>query len=352
MAKTSPPTLTKASRCPPRSEARSQKPPTRWTTRLMPFFLLGVIGFACWALTGPICINFFFARHENGAAIVFLVLHYIFLILMISSYGRTLYVVNFIPGLVPLEPKLSLEAFYTRDVFTCRSDGLPIWCSDCQNWKPERAHHSGEIQRCVKKMDHYCPWAGGMIGETSFKFFIQFVSYTSMYCAVCLSAGAYVTSRLAREGNGTNAAAIVLIAVAAFFGLFSFTMASLSLRFCFINSTNIESLRGSDKVYQLAVRIPLNQTPNSENTSTAAVDYETITFPRPDLNGDPNAQQGRNRPAAEHKFAIVKTEMGENPWDTGSYYTNFKSVMGDRGLLDWLLPLRPAVDRLRERLKK
>lgn len=184
-----------------------------------------------------------------------------------------------------------------------------------------------------------------------------------MYCAVCLSAGAYVTSRLAREGNGTDAAAIVLIAVAAFFGLFSFTMASLSLRFCFINSTNIESLRGSDKVYQLAIRIPLNQTPNSESASTVAADYETITFPRPDLN-DPTAQEGHSRPAAEHKFAIVKTEMGDNPWDTGSYYTNFKSVMG-KGLLDWLFPLRmspccayngeypvgPAVDRLRERLK-
>lgn len=111
-------------------------------------------------------VNFFLARHENGTAIVFLALHYVFLILMLVSYGRTLYVVNFIPGLVPLEPKLSLEAFYTRDVFTSRSDGLPIWCSECQNWKPERAHHSGEIQRCVRKMDHYCPWAGGMIGET------------------------------------------------------------------------------------------------------------------------------------------------------------------------------------------
>lgn len=216
------------------------------------------------------------------------------------------------------------------------------------------------------------PWCGldGWYVEltvcAAFKFFIQFVSYTWMYCAVCLSAGAYVTSRLAREGNGTDAAAIVLIAVAAFFGLFSFTMSSLSLRFCFINSTNIESLRGSDKVYQLAIRIPLNQTPNSENNSSAPLDYETVTFPRPDLSVNPTAQEGQNWPAAEHKFAIVKTEMGDNPWDTGSYYANFKSVMGDRVLLDWLLPIRmspccayngdypvgPAVDRLRERLKK
>lgn len=75
---------------------------------------------------------------------------------------------------------------------------------------------------------------------------------------------------------------------------------------------------------------------------------------------------GQGRPAAEHKFAIVKTEVGENPWDTGSYYENFKTVMGDRGVLDWFLPLKfspccsgngqypvgPVVDKLRERLKQ
>lgn len=91
---------------------------------------------------------------------------------MLVCYARTLYTVTYNPGVVPLEPKLGLEAFYTRDFYTCRSDGLPIWCSDCQNWKPDRAHHSNDIQRCVKKMDHYCPWAGGMIGETGKHFCI------------------------------------------------------------------------------------------------------------------------------------------------------------------------------------
>lgn len=91
---------------------------------------------------------------------------------MLVCYARTLYTVTYNPGVVPLEPKLGLESFYTRDFYTCRSDGLPIWCSDCQNWKPDRAHHSGDIQRCVKKMDHYCPWAGGMIGETGKRSYI------------------------------------------------------------------------------------------------------------------------------------------------------------------------------------
>lgn len=59
-----------------------------------------------------------------------------------------------------------LEAFYSKRVFVCEADGRPKWCSDCRQWKPDRAHHSSEMGRCVKKMDHLCPWVGGMVCET------------------------------------------------------------------------------------------------------------------------------------------------------------------------------------------
>lgn len=52
----------------------------------------------------------------------------------------------------------SLQEFYMRDVFSCESDGRPIWCSTCLNWKLDRAHHCREVGRCVRKMDHFCPW--------------------------------------------------------------------------------------------------------------------------------------------------------------------------------------------------
>ena len=51
-----------------------------------------------------------------------------------------------------------LQDFYSRDVFVCQTDGRPAWCSTCLNWKPDRAHHCREIERCVRKMDHFCPW--------------------------------------------------------------------------------------------------------------------------------------------------------------------------------------------------
>lgn len=58
-----------------------------------------------------------------------------------------------------------LEAFYSKDVFVCEADGRPKWCSSCRQWKPDRSHHSRELGRCVRKMDHVCPWVGGMVAE-------------------------------------------------------------------------------------------------------------------------------------------------------------------------------------------
>lgn len=51
-----------------------------------------------------------------------------------------------------------LQDFYSRNAFVCQTDGRPIWCSICLEWKPDRAHHCREIERCVRKMDHFCPW--------------------------------------------------------------------------------------------------------------------------------------------------------------------------------------------------
>lgn len=59
-----------------------------------------------------------------------------------------------------------LENFYSKDIFVCEADGRPKWCSSCRQWKPDRAHHSSELDRCVRKMDHLCPWVGGMVSET------------------------------------------------------------------------------------------------------------------------------------------------------------------------------------------
>lgn len=111
------------------------------------------------------------------------------------------------------EASRDLQAHYEKQVFVCQGDGRPIWCSSCMNWRPDRSHHCREINRCVRKMDHFCPWwvpqdlykpflfrakgkpyrmrltssrVAGVIGEMTFKFFIQYCSWTAVYCLFIL----------------------------------------------------------------------------------------------------------------------------------------------------------------------
>jgi palmitoyltransferase len=56
-----------------------------------------------------------------------------------------------------LPPPPGTERFYSKEVFACDQNGLPIWCGVCNNWKPDRSHHGSDFGRCVLKMDHFCP---------------------------------------------------------------------------------------------------------------------------------------------------------------------------------------------------
>lgn len=147
-------------------------------------------------------------QNNHGAAIAILVLYFLFFLLAIACYLRTFYTIKTDTGLVPLPANAAsredrkrrrshrragkrpasdvealrydatadgpdpnpdspgLEVFYSREAFICDDDGRPKWCSECRNWRPDRSHHSKEIGRCVRKMDHYCPWVGGMVSET------------------------------------------------------------------------------------------------------------------------------------------------------------------------------------------
>ena len=55
-------------------------------------------------------------------------------------------------------PPPGLEGYYSRDVFQCDHQGLPIWCGHCVTWKPTRAHHCSDVGRCIMNLDHFCPW--------------------------------------------------------------------------------------------------------------------------------------------------------------------------------------------------
>jgi palmitoyltransferase len=163
-----------------------------------------------------IIVDYLLNRGDQTAAIPILCIYFITFTLMIISLTRLLYVTTFHPPYIPLgsaaiqaqrtkrklrseEDALSsgeydtekgrndpdsagLELFYTKDCFVTEADGRPIWCSHCATWKLDRTHHDSTSGRCIAKMDHFCPWVGGPIGENNFKYFIQYTFWTALYC--------------------------------------------------------------------------------------------------------------------------------------------------------------------------
>ncbi|KAF4119860.1 palmitoyltransferase [Geosmithia morbida] len=339
----------------------------RWTARVIPFFILGLFGLGTYAVVARICIDYLY-RHkgQHGTAVALLALHFVFLFAAIPPYVRTVVTTQRNPGSVGFNdrrqaaedqrralPKRErqdveaqntwtsidqdpdspgLEAFYTKDVFVCEADGRPRWCALCWNWKPDRAHHSSQLGRCVRKMDHFCPWVGGMVAETSFNFFFQFTFHATLYASVCLGASAYALSLQVREGMSLDGRVVAALVVAALFGFFALGMTLSSGRYILENKTNIDALARRQQFY-LAIRVPLD--------TPSAPGYWTVTYPLPRPSEVPELFddiQSRRDHHARRTFAIVQTQPGENPWDLG-VWRNVKSVLGSSPL-EWLLPIR------------
>lgn len=158
-----------------------------------------------------------------------------------------------------------------------------------------------------------------------------------MFCIIAIVATVVCLQSKVRSGNGIDGVVVGALAVSALFGLFALTMTATSMRYILVNLTTVDYLKSKNVVHQLAIRVP-HGTPPGQN-------YTIITYPlpKPTNGADPtgrNESPSSRDQLATRTFAIVKTEMGENPWDLG-FYRNWKSVMGSNPI-DWLLPLNQS----------
>lgn len=68
------------------------------------------------------------------------------------------------------------------------------FCSVCEGYKAPRSHHCRKCGRCVKKMDHHCPWINGCVGWNNHAHFTAFLSFAVIGCsqaAVVLACSLY-----------------------------------------------------------------------------------------------------------------------------------------------------------------
>ncbi|XP_034943900.1 palmitoyltransferase ZDHHC7 [Chelonus insularis] len=95
------------------------------------------------------------------------------------------------PGVVPLpQTRMDFSDIHTggsgaSDDCEERDD----WsvCTRCETYRPPRAHHCRICERCIRRMDHHCPWINNCVGERNQKYFIQFLVYVGILAIYAIS---------------------------------------------------------------------------------------------------------------------------------------------------------------------
>lgn len=249
-------------------------------------------------------------------------------------------------------PSPTLNDILSKEIFVCELDGTPKWCSTCSIWRPNRSRHCREKDRCVLKLDHFCPWVGGIVSEQSMKYFILFNSYTFLYTIFDWVLAAVCIAQRDRQRSLHGNIVTMLILGLFFMGLtggigFSAILNALT------NHTTVENTaEPSGHRWNLALRVPHGR--------NVAENVRTITFPQacakattPDMLrkfladmgekssfthlDDRSTNQNTSRTKAGRTFAIIESDAYANPWDCG-LYENWCQMMG-HNVLGWFLPI-------------
>lgn len=72
------------------------------------------------------------------------------------------------PGLVPLpHNRLDFSDMHANRKYHDSNDEEE-WtvCTRCETFRPPRAHHCRICKRCIRRMDHHCPWINVSLSET------------------------------------------------------------------------------------------------------------------------------------------------------------------------------------------
>lgn len=93
------------------------------------------------------------------------------------------------PGVIPLpHNNLDFSDLHSEAKGKLLSQQKEDWtvCARCETYRPPRAHHCRICQRCVRRMDHHCPWINNCVGEFNQKYFIQFLLYVGVACCYAI----------------------------------------------------------------------------------------------------------------------------------------------------------------------
>ncbi|KAF2680504.1 zf-DHHC-domain-containing protein [Lentithecium fluviatile CBS 122367] len=311
---------------------------------LVPLLELGGLGFAAYVFVYSIAIQYLHSPAQyfqdqvivprKGTAIGLIVGFCVLLMVLLLSWMRLLQVIWTNPGIVPVGnpdvEKVDASTQYFENYLTYISDyeGRPQYCDKCSAHKPDRTHHCRELNRCVRRMDHYCPWAGGIISETTHKFFIQFLFYGMLFMVFMLVPVAIFLAERNRVLGDKPPTWIALAALSGIFTIFTGAMFFMTVWNVTINYTTVETVQRGG-VHNIAMQVTGSSSPPQTPPRRHSRRNSSVT--PPNVIRQITREDGR-------EYIVIQTQPFDHPWDLGSW-ANFTSIMG-HGPLEWFIPLK------------
>lgn len=114
-------------------------------------------------------------------------------------------------------------------------------CRKCGGVKPARCHHCSACGRCCLKFDHHCPFFGNCIGFCNYKFFLCFLGWALVLCALLVAEAVPVLAWMLRGHADVAGAGTAFFAfVGATFFVAALGMLVTHVELASLNATTFE----------------------------------------------------------------------------------------------------------------
>ncbi|CAD7682313.1 unnamed protein product [Nyctereutes procyonoides] len=158
-----------------------------------------VVLWSYYAYVFELCLETSMANVEEITAFIYLIFYHAIFVFFTWTYWKSIFT-------LPQQPNQKFHLSYSDKeryeneerpevqkqmlvdmakklpVYTRTGSGAVRFCDRCHLIKPDRCHHCSVCAMCVLKMDHHCPWVNNCIGFSNYKFFLQFLAYSVLYC--------------------------------------------------------------------------------------------------------------------------------------------------------------------------